>query len=101
MEDMLEDYVSQGMELQAAREAVLAEMGDPLELRRELEQAYRPTVWRIRLQRLVILTAAFLVLVYVVEPIYDACRTYCYSAPLAEAEAQLTSACAAFGEIEF
>lgn len=100
MQDLLEDYVSQGMELQAAREAVLAEMGDPEELRRELIRVYRPTIWRIRLQRLVILTAAFLVLVYVVEPIYDECRTYYYSAPLAEAEAQLTSACAEFGEIE-
>ena len=29
MQDLLEDYVSQGMELQAARKAVLAEMGDP------------------------------------------------------------------------
>lgn len=36
MEDMLEDFSAQGMESQTACEAVLTEMGDPLELRREL-----------------------------------------------------------------
>lgn len=103
MQDLLEDYVSQGMELQAARKAVLAEMGDPEELRRELIRAYRPTIWRIRLQRLVILTAVFLVLVYVVEPIYDECMTYRYSYTLAEAEAFLSAQCAedGAGELAF
>lgn len=101
MEDMLEDFSAQGIELRAAREAVLAEMGDPEELRRELKRAYRPTIWRIRLQRLVILTAVFLVWAYVIEPIYDECMTYHYSYTLAEAEEILYTQCAEVGEIVF
>lgn len=101
MEDMLEDFSAQGMESQTACEAVLTEMGDPLELRRELLQAYRPTVWRIRLQRLALAVFLYVFTLYILVPIGDELRTYGYSAPLSEAEAQLTEACAEFGEIEF
>lgn len=101
MQDLLEDFSAQGLEPQAAEAAVLAEMGDPVELRRELERAYRPTVWRIRIQRLAAVICLFFCYFYVIEPIGAEVKTYFYSAPLAEAEKQLTSAGAAVGEIEF
>lgn len=101
MEDMLEEFSTQGMDPQKAQEAVLAEMGDPVELRRELEQAYRPTIRRIRLQRFAASVFLCFCMYYVFEPIGEEVKTYCYAAPLAEAESQLASACAEFGEIEF
>lgn len=97
MQDLLEDFSAQGMDSQTAEEAVLAEMGDPEALRRELIRAYRPTVWRIRLQRLAALVIAFLVWGYVIEPVIDECGTYRYSYTLAEAEAVLSAQCAADG----
>lgn len=97
MEELLGTYLGQGMEPQAAQEAVLTEMGDPEILRRELKQAYRHTIWRIRLQRLVSVAFICLFTMYVLVPIGDELKTYYYSAPLADAEAQLTSACAEVG----
>lgn len=101
MQDLLEDFSAQGLEPQSAEAAVLAEMGDPVELRRELKRAYRPTVWRIRIQRLAAVICLYLCIFYVIVPIGDEVRTYFHSAPLAEAETQLASACGAFGEIAF
>ena len=38
MQDLLEDFSAQGLEPQSAEAAVLAEMGDPVEVRRELRR---------------------------------------------------------------
>lgn len=97
MEDMLEDFSVQGMEVQAAREAVLAEMGDAEVLRRELLRAYRPQIWRIRLQRLVLVFAVCILVPNVCMPVHNEIWKYRSSYPLAEAEAYIYAQGAADG----
>ncbi len=99
MEDMLADFLAQGMEENTAYTQVLTEMGDPEMLRMELRQAYKPTIWRIRVQRLAGLAAAFCFCLFVLIPIGDELRTYHYSKPLDEAEAYLSAACKEVGAL--
>lgn len=91
METALEDCLAEGMEEEAARARVLAEMGDPETLHRELRRAYRPMLYRIRFQRLAGLVALYFFCMYVLIPIADELKIYHYSYSLEDAESILSN----------
>ncbi len=106
METALEDFLAEGMDESAAREQVLAEMGDSETLCRELRRAYSPMIRRIRIQRLVGVFAAFLLWMYVLVPVTDELKVFHDSYSLETAESMLSSelgggALHFLGEVEY